>query len=117
MPAPGWTERLEPGHIAVPAALLWLLVGMLWRPIGDYGVETDFLGDFLPHGRLWLSGQPDVLTGYRGPGYYLLVGVLDRLGGAFALAKAVSALCLGGGCGCWAGSSGISGTAPPPGAP
>ncbi len=87
---------LHPRYMAVPVALLWLLVGLLWRPIGDYGVETDFYGDFLPHARQWMAGLPDVLSGYRGPGYYLIVGILDRLGDGFHLAKILSALSLGG---------------------
>ncbi len=96
MPGPNRLSWTHPRYMAVPVALLWLLVGLLWRPIGDYGVETDFYGDFLPHARLWLAGLPDVLSGYRGPGYYLMVGVLDRLGDGFLLAKVLSALSLGG---------------------
>ncbi len=89
----------HPKILAIPVGIFWLLVGWLWRPIGDYGVETDFYGDFLPHARHWLSGNPDVLSGYRGPGYYLVVGVLDKLGDAFFLAKIFSSISLG--CALW----------------
>ena len=33
--------------VALAAGLFWGVVALVWRPIGDYGVETDFYGDFV----------------------------------------------------------------------
>lgn len=71
--------------------LVWGSVGIWFRPIGDFGVETDFFGDFVPHAAEWIRGHPSVMDGYRGPFYYLLVGALSILGDTFLMAKLLSA--------------------------
>jgi hypothetical protein len=81
--------------IALATAAVWSVVGIWFRPIGDYGVETDFYGDFLPFARQWLETGPAVMLGYRGPFYYLVVGALSRLGDPFLLAKILAAACAG----------------------
>lgn len=81
--------------IALSFFLLWGVVGIWFRPIGDFGVETDFYGDFVPQAAQWMSGNPSIMHGYRGPFYYLLIGVLSTLGDTFLLAKLLSAACAG----------------------
>lgn len=59
--------------------LLWTGFVFFKRPIGDYGVETDFYGDFVPTAKRWMDGEPSVMSGFRGPFYYLVLGVLGSL--------------------------------------
>jgi len=40
--------------ISLAVFLVWVIVGIWFRPIGDFGVETDFYGDFVPFAR----GEP-----------------------------------------------------------
>ena len=61
--------------VALAAGLVWLAVALFGRPVGDYGVETDFYGD-VRYAKEWLSGTPSIMSGYRGPGYHLVLGVL-----------------------------------------
>ncbi len=78
--------------IALAGAVTWGLVALLGRPAGDYGVETDFYGDFVRYARQWMQGEPTVMNGYRGPFYYLTLGALSTLlGDAFLAAKLISA--------------------------
>ena len=81
--------------ISLTVFLVWVIVGIWFRPIGDFGVETDFYGDFVPNAREWVKGNPTVGLGYRGPFYYLLIGVLSKIGDVFLLAKILSAACAG----------------------
>ncbi|MEN8007006.1 MAG: glycosyltransferase family 39 protein [Candidatus Krumholzibacteriota bacterium] len=81
--------------ISLAVFLVWGIVGIWFRPIGDFGVETDFYGDFVPHARQWMSGNPSLLSGYRGPFYYLLLGAVSTFGDAFLLGKILSAACAG----------------------
>ena len=81
--------------ISLAVAVVWIVVGVGFRPIGDFGVETDFYGNYVPFAREWMSGNPSIMLGYRGPFYYLLVGVLSFLGDPFFLAKILSAVCAG----------------------
>jgi hypothetical protein len=62
--------------IALAFALVWGVVALFFRPIGDYGVETDFYGDFAIYSRQWMSGSPSLMNGFRGPLYYLVLGIL-----------------------------------------
>ncbi len=90
----GWLRRIDPLNlIAGVAGLLWLGVAVFGRPIGDYGVETDFYGDFIKYAREWFSGEPSVMNGFRGPVYYLITGFLDwSFLDAFTGAKILSAV-------------------------
>jgi 4-amino-4-deoxy-L-arabinose transferase-like glycosyltransferase len=81
--------------ISLTVSLVWLVVAIWFRPIGDFGVETDFYGDFVPFAGEWMNGHPSIMLGYRGPFYYLLIGVLSFLGDPFLLAKILSAVCAG----------------------
>jgi len=81
--------------ISLAVFLVWVIVGIWFRPIGDFGVETDFYGDFVPFARKWMKGNPSVMLGYRGPFYYLLIGLISTVGDAFLLAKILSAACVG----------------------
>jgi len=81
--------------ISLTVSLVWLVVGIWFRPIGDFGVETDFYGDFVPFAREWMNGNPSIMLGYRGPFYYLLIGILSFVGDSFLLAKVLSAVCAG----------------------
>ena len=65
--------------IALACALAWGLMAVFGRPIGDYGVETDFYGDFVPRAKKWMEGEAQVGNGYRGPAYYLVLGVLGSI--------------------------------------
>lgn len=56
---------------------------LLRRPVGDFTVETDFFGDYVPWSREWMFGRPSVMNGFKGPVYYLLLGTLSRLGSLF----------------------------------
>ena len=70
----------------------WLLFALLARPIGDYGVETDFYGD-LQWARQWYADGPTLMNGFRGPLYHLVLGglaVLVRDG--FLAGKLISVL-------------------------
>jgi len=62
------------------------------RPIGDYGVETDFYGDFVPTARRWMHEGPQVGNGFRGPFYYILLGVLGQ---SFIAGKLLSVVAAG----------------------
>ena len=79
--------------VSLCLTVYWLSVVLLRRPIGDYGVETDFYGDIVYYARAWMSGHPSLMNGYRGPVYYLVIGSLERLfGDAFLVGKTLSAL-------------------------
>lgn len=62
--------------LLIGAALSWLAV--LGRSIGDFGVETDFFGEFVPAARHWMHGQP-VPSGFRGPFYPLVLGGIGAI--------------------------------------
>ena len=81
--------------VAVAVVLVWGAVALWWRPIGDYGVETDFYGDFVPNARLWFQGHPGLMKGFRGPLYYLVLGTGMQLMDAFVFAKLLAAVCAG----------------------
>lgn len=77
--------------IALVFAIVWGAVALFGRPAGDYGVETDFYGDFAVYAREWVSGHPTPMNGFRGPFYYLLLGVTGTvLGDLFLAAKLLS---------------------------
>ncbi len=61
--------------VAVIFGLAWLVFALLARPIGDYGVETDFFGD-LRWAHRWFSEGPTLMNGFRGPLYPLVLGAL-----------------------------------------
>ena len=79
------TRKLRPllrdplNLIALFFILFWTGFVLLKRSIGDYGVETDFYGDFVPTARRWMDGQPSVMGGFRGPFYYLVLGLFGSL--------------------------------------
>ena len=91
--------------LAVPAIHL-LLVGVYAaarRPLGDYAVETDFFGDYVPWARQWMAGHPSVMDGFKGPVYYLMLGISSKIasllfagrthpGMEFAVGKGLSVL-------------------------
>ncbi|MFN8547553.1 MAG: glycosyltransferase family 39 protein [Candidatus Eisenbacteria bacterium] len=60
-------------HVAV-----WSLFALFAWPVGDYGVETDFFGDYVPWSREWMAGHATEMNGFKGPGYYLLLGGVTR---------------------------------------
>ncbi len=77
--------------VAVAALLVWAGIALFARPIGDYGVETDFYGNFAPGARDLMHGAAGVLDGFRGPFYYLLLGVAGAiLRDAFLAGKLLS---------------------------
>ena len=41
--------------ISLAVAVVWIVVGVGFRPIGDFGVETDFYGNYVPFAREWMS--------------------------------------------------------------
>ena len=59
--------------------LVWGCVALFGRPIGDYGVETDFYGDFAFYAREWIAGRPSLMNGFRGPLYYIVLGLAGSL--------------------------------------
>ncbi|MBU1949899.1 MAG: glycosyltransferase family 39 protein, partial [Candidatus Eisenbacteria bacterium] len=61
--------------ISLLYGLGWLILSSLIRPIGDYGVETDFYNDVV-FTRQWMTGNPTIMNGFRGPFYHLLLGLL-----------------------------------------
>lgn len=92
-PTPQIVPPIAIDLVALAAGVTWLLTGLLGRPIGDYGVETDFYGEFARYAQEWMRGQPSAMSGYRGPAYILLLGSLGRLLGDFFLAgKLISAI-------------------------
>ncbi|RKZ83144.1 MAG: hypothetical protein DRQ39_09875, partial [Gammaproteobacteria bacterium] len=73
--------------------VLWGGVALFARPAGDFGVETDFYGDFAHYSRIWMEDGPTLMNGFRGPFYYLLLGVAGKLlGDPFLAAKLLSVL-------------------------
>lgn len=94
--------------IPVLFALSWAMYALLRRPVGDYAVETDFFGDYVPWSREWMTGHPSAMNGFKGPIYYLLLGLCSRLvtvitpggyppppGVEFAIGKAFSVVSAG----------------------
>lgn len=81
-PAPGappaWRARLADPIVLVSLAffLVWGTVVLFFRPIGDFGVETDFYGELTTAARQWMSGHGGLGTGFRGPLYPILLGLL-----------------------------------------
>jgi len=65
--------------VAGAGLLVWGWVALFHRPVGDYAVETDFYGDFVPHARRLMQGHLGVLDGFRGPLYYLVLGALGEV--------------------------------------
>jgi Flp pilus assembly protein TadD len=65
--------------IPVAFTLLWAIYAFVRRPVGDYAVETDFFGDYVPWSREWMTGHPSAMNGFKGPVYYLLLGLGSRL--------------------------------------
>jgi len=74
-----WRRSLDP-LLALPFlhVVAWGLFALLAWPIGDYGVETDFFGDYVPWSREWMLGHATEMNGFKGPGYYLLLGGVTR---------------------------------------
>jgi hypothetical protein len=94
--------------IPVLFTLCWATYAVIRRPVGDYAVETDFFGDYVPWSREWMAGHPSAMNGFKGPVYYLLLGLCSRLAAAlmpggypplpgveFAIGKALSVICAG----------------------
>lgn len=80
--------------IAVAVAAVWGAVAVFFRPAGDFGVETDFYGDFAVYSKQWIHGEPTVMNGFRGPFYYILLGAAAELfRDGFLAAKALSFVC------------------------
>lgn len=76
--------------VALAAGMVWSATAVGGRPIGDYGVETDFYGDVVPKAREWVIGHP-VPSGFRGPFYYITIGFLGTaLQDFFLAAKLLS---------------------------
>jgi 4-amino-4-deoxy-L-arabinose transferase-like glycosyltransferase len=76
--------------------LFWGFVAMTRRPIGDFGVETDFYGDFAVYAREWAAGHPTLMNGFRGPLYYIVLAALSKVApDLFWAAKLVSILSAG----------------------
>ncbi len=82
--------------VALVATAAWAATALFFRPIGDYGVETDFYGDFYPYAMRWMHGEATVMNGFRGPFYYLVLGVVSTLlRNGFLAAKLISVLSAG----------------------
>jgi hypothetical protein len=94
--------------IPVLFTLCWAMYAVIRRPVGDYAVETDFFGDYVPWSREWMVGHPSAMNGFKGPVYYLLLGLCSRLvtaiapggyppppGVEFAIGKALSVISAG----------------------
>jgi 4-amino-4-deoxy-L-arabinose transferase-like glycosyltransferase len=78
--------------VALGFTVAWGLMAVFGRPIGDYGVETDFYGDFVPTAHRWMHDGPQVGNGFRGPFYYVLLGLLGQ---SFTAGKLLSVLASG----------------------
>ena len=97
------TTTPRPTFIKDPLAIcallfvaFWGFVALAFRPIGDFGVETDFYGDFAVYAREWAAGRPTLMNGFRGPFYYLLLAGFSKLGlDLFVVAKVLSVLSAG----------------------
>lgn len=81
----------DPLNLVCLAFLIaWGWMAVFGRPIGDYGVETDFYGDSAVQARKWMSGEI-ARTSFRGPAYYILIGLLGKIvGDLFLTAKLLS---------------------------
>jgi len=97
VPPPGSESRFRAfladplNLVALAAALVWGSVALFLRPAGDFGVETDFFGGFATFSREWIHGHPNLMDGYRGPAYYLVLGALGALfRDSFLAAKVIS---------------------------
>jgi hypothetical protein len=95
--APARAFALDPLLVIAAAwTLFWMWVALALRPIGDFGVETDFYGDFAVYAREWAAGKPSLMNGFRGPFYYILLAVIGKTGlDLFAVAKVLSVLSAG----------------------
>ncbi len=79
--------------LAAACLVVWGSVALFGRPIGDFGVETDFYGDFAHYAREWAGGRPNLMNGFRGPLYYLVLALFEVLRiDLFAAAKAISVI-------------------------
>ena len=83
----------DPLNLLVIAFLLiWGTLITFFRPIGGFGVETDFYGDLVFYSQKWMDSGPNVMNGFRGPFYYLLLGVLSKFFDAYVIGKTISVL-------------------------
>ena len=97
------TPTARPTFVKDPLAIcallfvaFWGFVALAFRPIGDFGVETDFYGDFAVYAREWAAGHPTLMNGFRGPFYYILLAGFSKLGlDLFVVAKVLSVLSAG----------------------
>lgn len=81
---------------AIVYALFWGWLALVHRPIGDFGIETDFYGDYARYAREWMSTGPTLMNGFRGPAYYVLLGLLGGLvRDYFLVGKVLSVLAAG----------------------
>jgi 4-amino-4-deoxy-L-arabinose transferase-like glycosyltransferase len=86
--APGRSDR--PGQ---PGVFLVWFRWRFFRPIGDFGVETDFYGELAYYARQWTQGHGGLMTGFRGPLYPILLGLLTLpFRDAFLVGKLLSVL-------------------------
>lgn len=85
---------LQKDPLAIFALLFvsyWGFVALAFRPIGDFGVETDFYGDFAVYARQWAAGHPTLMNGFRGPFYYIVLAAFSKVTpDLFTVAKILS---------------------------
>lgn len=62
--------------------LLMLYFSFKYHVVGDYGVETDFFGTYVPHAKKFLEGHIHIEK-FRGPMYPIVLGIIGFLTGNF----------------------------------
>ncbi|MDZ4805632.1 MAG: glycosyltransferase family 39 protein [Candidatus Eisenbacteria bacterium] len=99
MTTPTPRPMLQKDPLAISALLFvafWGFVALAFRPIGDFGVETDFYGDFAVYAREWAAGHPTLMNGFRGPLYYVLLAAFSKVvPDLFMVAKILSVISAG----------------------
>ena len=61
----GAVLRVPLWWIPVLFTLCWAMYAVIRRPVGDYAVETDFFGDYVPWSREWMAGHPSAMNGFK----------------------------------------------------
>jgi hypothetical protein len=75
-------SNLKFDQLAIAVSVLYFIILLIAsfsaHKIGDYGVESDFFGAYVPQAQKFMDGEL-VIDKYKGPGYIIILGLFNVL--------------------------------------